>query len=193
MVHFNSSGVLRAFDRLVENMACISPPPLDTCEVPETIAPALSILHQQFTAQFERTVKDIEMLRRAWSCLHSVARPVYDTSASSPTSCIAEVPTLQFSHTLSVAQNLKEEKFMRKVFDHHAGSKGLLCASELLAALKEVEAPVVASASSSAAEAFLRSEFSLGGETSMGGDVREDIDFAECDSISRLSVLFNSG
>jgi hypothetical protein len=77
---------------------------------------------------------------------------------------------VEFSHTVTAAQQRKDEAFMRQVFDRHCGSQGELSAPALMAALTEVQAPVLASAASSADDIFRRADANLSGA----------VDFAEC-------------
>ena len=80
---------------------------------------------------------------------------------------------VEFSHTVTAAQQRKDEAFMRQVFDRHCGSQGELSAPALMAALTEVQAPVLASAASSADDIFRRADANLSGA----------VDFAECQPI----------
>ena len=91
--------------------------------------------------------------------------PAAAESQSDDSSLIAE-----FTHTVTAAQKRKDRTFMRVVFDRHAGSKGQLSAPELMAALKEVEAPVLTNGSS-AESIFRRADANLSGA----------VDFDECD------------
>ena len=91
--------------------------------------------------------------------------PAAAESQSDASSLIAE-----FTHTVTAAQKRKDKTFMRVVFDRHAGSKGQLSAPELMAALKEVEAPVLTNGSS-AESIFRRADANLSGA----------VDFDECD------------
>ena len=91
--------------------------------------------------------------------------PAAAESQSDASSLIAE-----FTHTVTAAQKRKDKTFMRVVFDRHAGSKGQLSAPELMAALKEVEAPVLTNGST-AESIFRRADANLSGA----------VDFDECD------------
>ena len=94
------------------------------------------------------------------------------TSAASRPS--APTPASEFIHTISVAQNIADESFMRDVFDRHADckSKQALSAAALMAALKEVQAPAVLSSGCSEQELFRRADTNLSGS----------VDFEECTS-----------
>jgi len=65
----------------------------------------------------------------------------------------------------------RQRAYLREVFDHHADSEGELSASALIAALMEVQAPVLASESSYADDLFLRADNNLSGT----------VDFTECE------------
>ena len=82
--------------------------------------------------------------------------PAAAESQSDASSLIAE-----FTHTVTAAQKRKDKTFMRVVFDRHAGSKGQLSAPELMAALKEVEAPVLTGDGSSEENMFRRADANL--------------------------------
>ena len=84
--------------------------------------------------------------------------PATAESQSDASSLIAE-----FTHTVTAAQKRKDRTFMRVVFDRHAGSKGQLSAPELMAALKEVEAPVLTGDGSSEENMFRRADANLSG------------------------------
>ena len=84
--------------------------------------------------------------------------PAAAESQSDASSLIAE-----FTHTVTAAQKRKDKTFMRVVFDRHAGSKGQLSAPELMAALKEVEAPVLTCDGSSEENMFRRADANLSG------------------------------
>ena len=84
--------------------------------------------------------------------------PAAAESQSDASSLIAE-----FTHTVTAAQKRKDKTFMRVVFDRHAGSKGQLSAPELMAALKEVEAPVLTGDGSSEENMFRRADANLSG------------------------------
>jgi hypothetical protein len=70
---------------------------------------------------------------------------------------------------VTAAQKRKDEAYMRDVFHRHADSNGQLSAPALMAALKDVEAPVLANESSTAENIFLRADADLSGA----------VDFAE--------------
>jgi hypothetical protein len=74
-----------------------------------------------------------------------------------------------------------DEEFMREVFNRHADSSGELSAPALMAALKEVEAPVLASSEASAEHIFRRADANLSGA----------VDFQECEP-SPLSSMHGS-
>ncbi len=81
--------------------------------------------------------------------------------------------TAQFARDVSHAALRKDEAFMRKIFNCHA-TKEKLSASALVAALKDVAAPVLAAASSesscdNADYVFRRADANLSG----------DVDFSE--------------
>ena len=81
--------------------------------------------------------------------------------------------TAQFAREISLAAQRKDEAFMREVFNRHA-TKEKISASALIAALKEVAAPVLAAASSegscdTADYVFRRADANLSG----------DVDFSE--------------
>ena len=69
---------------------------------------------------------------------------------------------------------------MRGVFDRHAGSKGMLSAPELIAALEEVGAPVLSDEGSSTESIFRRADTDLSGA----------VDFAECEPVLQLFARF---
>ena len=76
--------------------------------------------------------------------------------------------------TITVAQNIADESFMRDVFDRHAdcNSKQGLSSAALMAALKEVQAPVVLSSASSEKDVLRRVDANLSGS----------VDFQECET-----------
>jgi hypothetical protein len=80
----------------------------------------------------------------------------------------------EFTHTISVAQNIADESFMRDVFNRHADCKSnqALSAPALMAALKEVEAPVLHSSGSTEENMFRRADTNLSGA----------VDFEECEN-----------
>jgi hypothetical protein len=80
----------------------------------------------------------------------------------------------EFTHTISVAQNIADESFMRDVFNRHAdcNSNQALSAPALMAALNEVEAPVLHSSGSTEENMFRRADTNLSGA----------VDFEECEN-----------
>jgi hypothetical protein len=81
--------------------------------------------------------------------------------------------TSQFARAISEAGQRRDEAFMRKIFKRHA-TKEKLSASALIAALKDVAAPVLAAAPSEGSSdvtdyVFHRADANLSG----------DVDFAE--------------
>ena len=80
----------------------------------------------------------------------------------------------EFTHTISVAQNIADESFMRDVFNRHAdcNSNQALSAPALMAALKEVEAPVLHSSGSTEENLLRRADTNLSGA----------VDFEECEN-----------
>ncbi len=84
--------------------------------------------------------------------------PATAESQSDASTIIAE-----FTRTVTAAQKRKDKTFMRIVFDRHAGSKDQLSAPELMAALKEVEAPVLTGDGSSEENMFRRADANLNG------------------------------
>jgi len=97
------------------------------------------------------------------------------THASSSSS---ESPSpAQFARAVAAAEQRKDDAFMRKVFDRHSDSKGKLTLRSLIAALKDIDAPVLAnapsdgvSAADSAQHIFRRTDTNLSG----------DVDYPEC-------------
>ena len=97
------------------------------------------------------------------------------THASSSSS---ESPSpAQFARAVAAAEQRKDGAFMRKVFDRHSDSKGKLTLHSLIAALKDIDAPVLAntpsdgvSSADSAQHIFRRTDTNLSG----------DVDFPEC-------------
>lgn len=84
---------------------------------------------------------------------------------------------IQFARAVAAAEQRKDDAFMRKVFDRHSDSKGKLALRSLIAALKDIDAPVLATAPSdgvssadSAQHIFRRTDANLSG----------DVDFPEC-------------
>jgi hypothetical protein len=101
-------------------------------------------------------------------------------SASPTTSSFASthaMPNLsQFFENINDAKQREDDAFLRRVFDLHANSHGKLTPTALLAALKEVKAPVLADASvddSAADQIFRRADVNLSG----------DVDFFECEPL----------
>ena len=76
----------------------------------------------------------------------------------------------QFASAVAAATKRRDEAFMRIAFSRHADSKGMLSNKALMAALKEVEAPVLTNGSS-AESIFRRADANLSGA----------VDFDECD------------
>jgi hypothetical protein len=95
--------------------------------------------------------------------------PFSNNEAKSDSLSLAE-----FAHSVTAAQNRKDQAFLRKVFDRHAGSKGELSAAALMAALQEIEAPVLASDAS--AEDILRRT-----DANINGNMNGAVDFAQCE------------
>jgi hypothetical protein len=94
------------------------------------------------------------------------------STASPSDSSLSPPSTAQFARAVSDAAQRKDEAFMRKIFNRHA-TKEKLTANALIAALKDVAAPVLAVASSegcdSAEYVFRRADAILSG----------DVDFSE--------------
>ncbi len=83
-------------------------------------------------------------------------------------------PTLaQFARFISDASQRKDEAFMRQVFNHHATNEKL-SASSLIAALKDIAAPLLYATSSESSSDFADVVFRRA-DANMSGD----IDFSE--------------
>jgi hypothetical protein len=75
----------------------------------------------------------------------------------------------RYARSMNAARMLKNEAFMRSVFDRHADSKGELSAHALMLALQEAGAPVLTADGSSQDNIFRRADANLSGA----------VDFAE--------------
>ena len=84
---------------------------------------------------------------------------------------------IQFARAVAAAEQRKDDAFMRKVFDRHSDSKGKLALRSLIAALKDIDAPVLANAPSDGVySAVLAQNIFRLIDTNLSGDV----DFPEC-------------
>ena len=105
---------------------------------------------------------------RLQSCHIGIDNTATDTNAS------ASPSPVQFAHAVATAMQRRDEACMRKVFDRHADSSGKLSVASLSAALKDIDAPVLAAATSDgssdpAHHIFCRADANMSG----------DVDFAE--------------
>ena len=105
---------------------------------------------------------------RLQSCHIGIDNTASDTNAS------ASPSPVQFAHAVAAAMQRRDEACMRKVFDRHADSSGKLSVASLSAALKDIDAPVLAAATSDgssdpAHRIFCRADANMSG----------DVDFAE--------------
>ena len=103
----------------------------------------------------------------------STSKGSADASRTTASSSLSPPSTAQFARAISDAAQRKNEAFMRKIFNRHA-TKEKLSASALVAALKDVAAPVLVTASSEGAcdttdYIFRRADANLSG----------DVDFSE--------------
>jgi hypothetical protein len=89
------------------------------------------------------------------------------------------VGPVEFTQAISAALNIKDKLLMQSVFDRHSDSKKELSAPALMAALEEVEAPVLCSKTLSAEDIFRRADANLSGA----------VDFDECKSIFHYVCL----
>ena len=94
-------------------------------------------------------------------------------SRKTAASSLSAPSTAEFARAISDAAQRKDEAFMRKIFNHHA-TKQKLSASALIAALKDVAAPVLAAASSEGSFNAADYVFRLA-DANLSGDV----DFSE--------------
>ena len=105
------------------------------------------------------------------SKLATAAADASDTAAHAISSAA------HFDRAIAAAMLRYDEACMRKVFNRHADSTGKLSSSTLMAALKEVDAPVLASSpsddSSCSAQHILRRA---------GVDIGDAVEFSECAS-----------
>jgi hypothetical protein len=98
------------------------------------------------------------------------ARLTLDMARPSPLSSGTLAPHSDFQCVIASALRRKDEAFMREVFDRHADSKSELSSAQLMAALLEVDAPVLSCDDSSADSLFRRADANLSGS----------VDFSEC-------------
>jgi membrane-bound lytic murein transglycosylase B len=98
-----------------------------------------------------------------------------DSAATARTAALSSISppsAAQFARFIFDASQRKEEAFMRKVFNRHA-IKGKLSASSLMAALKDIAAPVLVASSESSYDSsdfvFRRADANMSG----------DVDFSE--------------
>ena len=87
-----SSGVPLAFEEMMQCMRRISLPSVDLLPS-ESILPSFSNLLEQFSIQFDCTLKDIATLRRAWECVASIAPPGQPGGSSADSRVAFVVPS----------------------------------------------------------------------------------------------------
>jgi hypothetical protein len=92
------------------------------------------------------------------------------SSVSITVNCVKKCQSAaQVALAVNAARKLKDEAFMRCIFDRHADSKGELSSPALMLALKEAGAPVLHADASSQDNIFRRADANLSGA----------VDFAE--------------
>ena len=96
--------------------------------------------------------------------------------------------TVQMDRAVAAAIKRMDEAFMRQVFERHASSRGMLSASTLIPALKEVEAPMLQTSTSHDSPGSV----SLEGEVFRRVDANLNgfVDFAECEASPPVIYVF---
>jgi len=144
-------------------------PLLDEDRLSPELAACAAKLRSQFTHAASNAQTDLRAVRDAWIAWHSlpiISPVVVATSAAARLSQPSAPDShTEFTHTISVAQNIADESFMRDVFNRHAdcNSNQALSAPALMAALNEVEAPVLHSSGSTEENMFRRADTNLSG------------------------------
>jgi hypothetical protein len=187
MATFDSLEIFQTVHRIFEHCHSLSFPPVDTFQAPVHVADLLKIHHEQFTIQRSCALKEIENLRcelhsllSPVSCVSHASKPsIYSMPAAPPAArCAASLNittandaifSQKLNRSLSAAEKRKADTCMRQVFDRHADTKGQLSCSSLMAALQDVEAPVLAIEGLTAGDIFRRSV----------SNMNEAVDFAE--------------
>ncbi len=105
----------------------------------------------------------------------SRASKVAAVADASGQAALALPSAVHFDRAVTAAMLRCDEAFLLKVFNRHADSNGKLSSSALIAALKEVDAPVLASSSSD--ESSCSADFIF---RRADADMSGLVDFSEC-------------
>lgn len=142
-------------------------PLLDEDRLSPELAACAAKLRSQFTHAASNAQTVLRAVRDAWIAWHSlpIISPVAVATSAAALLSQPSASDTEFTHTISVAQNIADESFMRDVFNRHAdcNSNQALSAPALMAALNEVEAPVLHSSGSTEENMFRRADTNLSG------------------------------
>ncbi len=146
---------------------------------PVASAAAKTRLQDDYAIAHENTMKCIDSLARAYTLLVGVTTPL----DSSPEAATLQPPyvtvspptsvesSTDYAKPMSLSAARRDESYMKTVFERHKDAEGGLSKTALMAALREVEAPVLStSEGNSEDDLFRRADGNLSGS----------VDLSEC-------------
>jgi hypothetical protein len=162
------------FENLVSCIRRIALPPVDDYRMSAPVAFAVAKLRDSYVVAHENALQCIETLERAYSLL-VVENSPFDSSPEA--AALLHLPlspplpnsfesSANYAKHIALSTARRDESFMNAVFARHKDAEGGLSKTALMAALREVEAPVLSSSeftSQSEDDLFRRADSNLSG------------------------------
>jgi len=169
-----AAHVQRLFEDLVACIHRIPLPPADNSHMPAPVAFSVAKLRDSYAVAHQNALQCIETLQRAYSLLVLGNSP-FDLSPEaaallhppvSPSLPTSFESSPDYAKHIALSTARRDESYMKAVFERHKDAEGGLSKTALMAALREVEAPVLSSSefsSQSENDLFRRADSNLSG------------------------------